>query len=115
MRLGEDEESEGEEEEKEEDPYSAANLEKRKAARERGQRERDEDDGEEGGGGGGGGDSAMRQLKMELEEVKQQLMRQEALAAANVHYWRQRVTELEPGESRVYLLSYYKKYKCTDT
>ena len=92
----------------------------------------------------------MRQLKMELEEVKQQLMRQEALAAearatasmaqqelhywrqrvtelepgasnftcftsANVHYWRQRVTELEPGESRVYLLSYYKKYNSTDT
>ena len=94
----------------------------------------------------------MRQLKMELEEVKQQLMRQEALAAearatasmaqqelhywrqrvtelepgapnftcftstsTKLHYWRQRVTELEPGESRVYLLSWYKKYKCTDT
>jgi predicted Zn-dependent protease len=40
----------------------------------------DEDDGEEGRGGGGG-DRAIRQLKMELEEVKQQLMRQEALAA----------------------------------
>ncbi len=105
VRLGEDEEEEGEEEEKEEDPYSAANLEKRKAARERGQRERDEDDGEEGGGGGG--DSAMRQLQMELEGVKQQLMRQEALAAEaratasmaqqELHYWRQRGTELEPG------------------
>ena len=84
----------------------------------------------------------MRQLKMEVEEVKQQLMMQEALAtearatasmaqqelhywrqrvtelepgapnftcftttSTNVHYWRQRVTELEPGESRVYLLS----------
>ena len=82
----------------------------------------------------------MRQLKMELEEVKQQLMRQEALAAearatasmaqqelqywrqrvtelepgapnftcftsAKVHHWRQRVTELEPGESQVYLLA----------
>jgi predicted Zn-dependent protease len=67
----------------------------------------DEDDGEEGRGGGGG-DRAIRQLKMELEEVKQQLMRQEALAAEaratgsmaqqELHYWRQRVTELEPGD-----------------
>ena len=48
-----------------------------------------------------------QQLKMDLEEVKQELMRQEALAAEahatapmaeqELRYWRQRVTELEPG------------------
>ena len=53
------------------------------------------------------GSSKRKRTKAELEEVKQQLMRQEALAAEaratasmaqqELHYWRQRVTELEPG------------------
>jgi regulator of replication initiation timing len=72
VRLGEEEEEDSEEV-KEYDAYSASNLARRKLERQReGEEELSED---------GGGDGEVRQLKMELEEVKQMLMKQEAMAA----------------------------------
>ena len=107
-RLGEDEDGATE---REYDEYSPAALVRRKEARDRG----------EGGGraseeqewsddGGGGGDDEVRQLKIELEQVKQNLMRQEAMAGEaratasmaqqELQHWRQRVTDMEPERNR---------------
>jgi len=96
-RLGENEDR------IERDEYSESNLVRRKVERDgRGQTEEQESE--------AAGESELRQLRMELEEKRQLLLRQEvvvaearataSMAQQELQHWRQRVQDMEPERNR---------------